>query len=132
MKYIKKYEERWYTNINNIGEIIKRSTYDDKNYVLYMITDINLKENIIKAIYIGYSSLDFEGIKLKYNKELGVETINRWFKDDYNKLNIDESNRLIKAIKLYNNDYYFDYIKSLTNIDLRDYVIRHNMNKYNL
>jgi hypothetical protein len=102
------------------------------DYVLYLITNINFDENIIKIIFIGSASLNFENIKLKKNKELGIQTMTNWFKDEYELLTAQESDKLLQEINNYDNEDFFEYIKTTSNIDLKDYVIRRNMKKYNI
>ena len=114
------------------GVILKRKTFDDKTYNLFLITKVKHDySNLDIFIYqIGYTNIYFDNIHFIYNKE-GNFLMNKWFTNEYEYLTDDEYKIILNYISNCQ-EYILEKIKKDTNIDISTYPLKYDINKYNL
>lgn len=131
MKHIKIYDN---FNLKKFkpGVILKRKTYDDKAYNIFLITKIeNYYSSLDIFIYqIGYTNIYFDNIHFVNNK-FGEILMNKWFTDQYEYLTDEEYKILLNYISNCQ-EYTLDKIKKDTNIDISTYPLKYYTTKYNI
>jgi len=132
MKYLKTYET-FNENIIKIGDILKIvNTIDNEHYNLFLITNCSDTSREIEIFYFATTTLDFDYTNFKALYLSQKNKLNRWFINDYSFLTDEETNILYKQIEDLDDDYYFEKVEELSNINLKNYPIKKDVDKYNL
>jgi hypothetical protein len=129
MKHIKIYEV-FNENKIKIGDILKRKSLDGIHYDLSLVTYTTDNSRAIQIYDFSTTRLDFDIIHFYTSKS--PHDLNRFFINEYSLLNENETDLLFNAINRNDDNYYFENIKKLTKIDLRECVINRSANKYNI